>query len=155
MAEIKYWQSVLENAPYRFNEDYGLTYLDKYSYNKLNNALLKLKNLGYENNEFYIFAGNLIKHYHNNHQKIKDLNALNPRIVAQKFIGKKNIREFIFKRDKFKCLKCKSNNKLCIDHIMPISKGGENVLFNLQTLCHSCNSAKGSKYIDYRNNYGK
>ena len=89
MAEIKYWQSVLENAPYRFNEDYGLTYLDKYGYNKVNNALLKLKNLGYENNEFYIFVGNLIKHYHNNHKKIKDLNALNPRIVAQKFIGKK------------------------------------------------------------------
>lgn len=49
-----------------------------------------------------------------------------------------------------KCQMCgKSSDivKLTIDHILPISKGGTNILENLQPLCLSCNSKKGSKII--------
>ena len=76
---------------------------------------------------------------------------MQPRYIAQKFIGKKNIREFIFKRDNYKCLKCGNVKNLQLDHIIPISKGGENKLMNLQTLCNSCNSKKRDNFKDYRN----
>lgn len=53
-------------------------------------------------------------------------------------------------RDGWKCLRCGSTKRLTKDHIMPIAKGGSNDASNLQTLCHSCNSWKGTKHIDFR-----
>ena len=38
-----------------------------------------------------------------------------------------------------------------IDHIIPLSKGGQTTENNLQTLCWKCNRNKGSKIIDYNN----
>lgn len=73
-----------------------------------------------------------------------------PRVEAQKFIGKKDVREFIFKRDGYKCLCCGSVEKLSIDHIEPVNNGGINEIDNLQTLCRSCNSRKRDTYKDYR-----
>ena len=32
-----------------------------------------------------------------------------------------------------------------IDHIVPVSKGGETVPWNLQVLCYKCNAEKGAK----------
>lgn len=34
---------------------------------------------------------------------------------------------------------------LTIDHIVPISKGGKNGLYNLQVCCNKCNRHKGNK----------
>jgi 5-methylcytosine-specific restriction endonuclease McrA len=45
-----------------------------------------------------------------------------------------------------KCVKCNSTNNLQIDHIYPKSKGGSDVLGNLQTLCARCNLKKGNKF---------
>lgn len=50
----------------------------------------------------------------------------------------------VIQRDK-KCLNCGSIENLTVDHIVPISKGGTNVLVNLQTLCESCNFRKGNQ----------
>lgn len=55
----------------------------------------------------------------------------------------------IFDRDKA-CLRCGTKNNLSIDHIVPLSKGGNNLPGNLQTLCRYCNSKKYNKIIDYR-----
>jgi len=35
------------------------------------------------------------------------------------------------------------------DHILPKSQGGENTVFNMQTMCQECNSKKGANYIKY------
>lgn len=43
------------------------------------------------------------------------------------------------------CKLCGSTTDLTIDHIIPLSKGGDNVLENYQILCRSCNSKKGTK----------
>lgn len=56
----------------------------------------------------------------------------------------------VMQRDGWKCLRCGSMKRLTKDHIVPIAKGGSNDASNLQTLCHSCNSWKGAKYIDFR-----
>ena len=55
------------------------------------------------------------------------------------------LRFAIYKRDNYRCKKCGSTENLEIDHIIPISKGGKSTYSNLQTLCHKCNTEKGSK----------
>lgn len=59
------------------------------------------------------------------------------------------VRYKIMERDEFQCLACgaKSKNgiKLVVDHIFPVSKGGQTVDANLQTLCEKCNMGKGSR----------
>lgn len=50
----------------------------------------------------------------------------------------------------WKCLCCGYTGYLTLDHITPISKGGETVMSNLQILCFRCNEAKADAIIDYR-----
>ena len=47
----------------------------------------------------------------------------------------------------FKCTNCGSSEDLTMDHIIPISKGGQHTRTNIGVLCRSCNSSKGSKII--------
>lgn len=62
-------------------------------------------------------------------------------------------RKYILNRDKWKCQNCdckvhdssknwNTPNKAHIDHILPISKGGDSEPSNLQTLCRTCNLSK-------------
>ncbi|OEU71741.1 MAG: hypothetical protein BA863_06600 [Desulfovibrio sp. S3730MH75] len=57
----------------------------------------------------------------------------------------KALRSKIMDRDGNKCTGCESLNNLEIDHIVPISRGGESVENNLQVLCRSCNRKKRAK----------
>ena len=45
-----------------------------------------------------------------------------------------------------KCSHCGSTNNLQIDHIYPKSKGGSDILGNLQVLCAKCNQKKSNKF---------
>ena len=55
------------------------------------------------------------------------------------------LRWEVFERDNFTCQHCGTRRMLRADHIHPEAKGGVTILSNLQTLCNSCNSRKGSR----------
>lgn len=54
-----------------------------------------------------------------------------------------------------KCLACGKRRKLTVDHVIPLSKMGKNVIGNIQCLCYSCNCSKKDKTIEYRPDGGK
>jgi hypothetical protein len=59
------------------------------------------------------------------------------------------LRNKIFKRDYYTCQYCgDKGGKLEVDHIIPISKGGNNDLSNLNTSCRKCNRSKYNKNVN-------
>ena len=64
---------------------------------------------------------------------------------------------YIFKRDKYTCQSCKKKTRPdkkpthplypTLDHIIPLSKGGEHLKKNCQCLCRDCNTKKGARAI--------
>lgn len=64
--------------------------------------------------------------------------------------GNGGLRDFIFMPDKdgvkyakhAVCERCGGDEKLAVDHILPIAKGGTDCINNKQTLCIHCNSRK-------------
>lgn len=57
----------------------------------------------------------------------------------------KDTRERIMARDSRRCRNCKSEEHLEIDHVIPISRGGDGEDSNLQVLCRSCNRSKRTR----------
>lgn len=55
------------------------------------------------------------------------------------------LKNKIFSRDKGICQNCGDTNSLSIDHKLPVSRGGVSSECNLQILCLSCNTKKGTK----------
>lgn len=46
---------------------------------------------------------------------------------------------------------CRDKKKLLTrDHIVPLSRGGTNYIWNIQPLCYMCNCRKHDKHINYR-----
>ena len=91
-------------------------------------------------------------------EKIEELiNILKSKLSKEAFIKEQRmlmtpkLRESIKERDHHTCCLCgnsiyKERNLLLeIDHIIPVSKGGETVPSNLQTLCWKCNRSKSNK----------
>lgn len=67
-----------------------------------------------------------------------------------------SLRYDILKRDGFRCTICgrgqEDGVKLHVDHIKPVSKGGETTPSNLRTLCQDCNLGKSDKYDEESEN---
>ena len=55
----------------------------------------------------------------------------------------KSVREEVFKRDNYCCVKCGSTKNLEVDHDESLANGGTDHIDNLQTLCRDCNRRKG------------
>jgi 5-methylcytosine-specific restriction endonuclease McrA len=51
----------------------------------------------------------------------------------------------LLERFNYSCAYCGSQEDITQDHIMPLSKGGANIIENIQPLCRTCNSSKGGK----------
>lgn len=71
-------------------------------------------------------------------------------MAKRKAISKK-VRFEVFKRDSFKCQYCGKSAPevvLHVDHLKPVSKGGDNEIFNLITSCADCNGGKGATELD-------
>jgi len=59
-------------------------------------------------------------------------------------------REKVFERDRFKCHYCQkqlTRFTATLDHIQPVSRGGDNSLSNLVTACLHCNSRRGNRPV--------
>jgi hypothetical protein len=63
-------------------------------------------------------------------------------------INRKQISEhvlaFVLQRDLNKCVICADDSNLQFDHILPVSKGGNNEPENLRILCQHCNQSRGN-----------
>ncbi len=57
------------------------------------------------------------------------------------------VRAELLEKYNYKCVQCGSEESLHVDHIIPVRCGGSDDINNLQILCQSCNSSKGSKII--------
>lgn len=74
-------------------------------------------------------------------------------IAGQRALMTSALREKIKIRDNYTCQSCgisahrEKHLLLEIDHMIPLSKGGETTEANLQTLCWKCNRTKGAKII--------
>ena len=51
------------------------------------------------------------------------------------------VRRAVWVRDQGKCARCGSRERLELDHIVPVSRGGSNTERNIELLCEVCNRA--------------
>ncbi|KAJ3669922.1 hypothetical protein LUZ60_010246 [Juncus effusus] len=72
-------------------------------------------------------------------------------VVKRRTIKHGLSRKNILFRDKFTCQYCSSRENLTIDHVMPISRGGQWQWENLVAACVRCNSSKGQKILEETN----
>lgn len=58
-----------------------------------------------------------------------------------------DFREWVYNRDNHTCVVpgCGATTNLTVDHRIAVARGGKTDPDNLQTLCLSCNTSKGSK----------
>lgn len=58
----------------------------------------------------------------------------------------KRLREQVLRRDGYLCCECARQGRIKpaseVDHIVPVARGGDNSLSNLQSLCHECHREK-------------
>lgn len=45
------------------------------------------------------------------------------------------------------CATCGATERVEVDHVIPVSRGGRNSIGNMQPLCRFCNASKGSKLM--------
>ncbi|MFC4501738.1 MULTISPECIES: HNH endonuclease [Streptomyces] len=55
------------------------------------------------------------------------------------------IRPRVLVRDGFACSLCGARERLEVDHVVPVARGGAWTLENAQTLCQDCHAAKSAR----------
>lgn len=71
-------------------------------------------------------------------------------MMARKAIPK-GVRFDVFNRDRFTCVYCGATPPgvlLHIDHVTPVSRGGDSGIDNLVTACQPCNLGKSAKSLE-------
>jgi hypothetical protein len=80
-------------------------------------------------------------------EEIRNWRNSNPVKGYRKSKIARRLSKLVFESDSYRCRICGGWEDLCADHIIPESKGGKTEFLNLQTLCRSCNSRKGTKIL--------
>jgi hypothetical protein len=102
----------------------------------------------------YIQVTNFVKHQ-DPHYRERASTIPPPAGVANEIVATnvtRTQRARIIERDGGKCRHCGGVEQLCIDHVVPVSRGGTSDDGNLQVLCLSCNTKKGNKLSEVRVN---
>lgn len=71
--------------------------------------------------------------------------------LRRKHVISNKLRKQVYERDAYRCKYCETWLDLSVDHIIPITRGGETTLDNLQTLCMRCNITKGNRMEENNN----
>ena len=94
--------------------------------------------------ERFTFEENIVEEYRDFKKQMVDT-----RLYTQDINEWKKISKIVFERDSYTCRYCSQiGNLLEVDHIVPLSKGGNNDLENLTTSCRKCNRQKKDKTVD-------
>eukprot|EP00898_Chlorokybus_atmophyticus_P007008 jgi/Chlat1/7308/Chrsp58S06945 len=70
--------------------------------------------------------------------------SMAPRTAGRISLNRNNV----ILRDKHTCQYCGSTSDLTIDHLIPVSRGGQWTWDNLVTACGNCNMRKGNKSVE-------
>ena len=92
------------------------------------------------------------RNYYLRHRRGFDLNHIIRRARKAGADGKFTLAGWGALKEKYGnvCLCCYAPRKLEPDHIIPLSRGGNNFIDNIQPLCGTCNRRKKTKTTDYR-----
>ena len=76
-----------------------------------------------------------------------------PRLTESEWLP---LRAFILRRDGYRCTYCEDTEAaMCVDHIVPLSRGGSNDPDNLTACCIPCNSSKSDRLLsEWKGRYG-
>lgn len=104
----------------------------------------------YGEHDEYIVISNFTKHQNPHHQEVAS--EIPPPPGSTNKYNHKPItvpqRRRIYARDGHKCVFCGATDRLSVDHIVPVSKGGTSDDDNLRTMCIRCNTSRGNRMKD-------
>lgn len=125
------------------------------TYRKNNKEKLKLRNSEYYNSNKEKIKTIVRTWTRNNKDKVNEYSRNYRSRRYSKESGYISSKEWsdLKRKYNFHCLSCKRKEpiiKLELDHVLPLSLGGKNIIENAQPLCKSCNCKKGAKHMDFR-----
>jgi hypothetical protein len=101
-----------------------------------------VKRLWREYGHFHLPGGNVIDHIRYEVDALAS--EVDPPTRPRRRTITASVRKRVFERDAYRCVECRGWVDLTIDHIVPVVRGGTDDEANLQTMCRSCNSRKGT-----------
>ncbi len=119
-----------------------------------NREMQLIKNKKYREKNYDKVYESIKKWRKENKEKVMQYEA-NRKALSRGSEGKISYLDWKWMKEKYfylclSCFKREPEIKLTQDHVVPISKGGNNTIDDIQPLCKSCNSKKYTKIIDYR-----
>jgi len=136
-ARCKSCEKLRHKKDYEANKDYNLEWARQYRQDNYERRLEIERESRQKNKERYRPSKNA-------RQRVRN------KILAEKkyLILDKELRRIY----KSPCFKCGSTENQSLDHIIPISRGGNHSVGNIMTLCFTCNASKNAKLLsEWRN----